>query len=235
MVEFLTILLNSGKLEGGTFLSDYIDNTVIEKYCEQYKYFEETFSSIMANICLKEKEKKYKSIMVTSCEEGVGKSFVAVNMAIFLASSSANVLYVEADLRKAYSLKGEQSSSEVGFSDFIMNKKDFTQILSKTKIKNLTVIASGKKVGESGQFFCQSKFDYFKNFADENFDYAIYDTPALMSSSEGYLLGSKVDATVLVAQIKKTPRTAIEGALQKLKEFEANVVGVVLNKVRNSK
>lgn len=99
----------------------------------------EVFRKLRTNLQFSGLGTSLKSILVTSCGPGDGKSFITTNLGIALAQMSLKTILVDADLRKPrlHSLFGEER--QFGLSNIIMAN----QVTMALNQKKLTATATG--------------------------------------------------------------------------------------------
>jgi Mrp family chromosome partitioning ATPase len=66
----------------------------------------------------------------------------------------------------------------------------------------------------------------------QTFDYVIIDSPPVNAVTDPTILAAEVDATVLVAEEGRTTYAALAHAKGALDRVSANILGVVINKIR---
>jgi Mrp family chromosome partitioning ATPase len=59
----------------------------------------------------------------------------------------------------------------------------------------------------------------------------IFDSPPVIGLSDAPLLGSVVECYIIVASARKTPKSAIRGAIKRMAQANAKPMGAVLNRV----
>ena len=63
------------------------------------------------------------------------------------------------------------------------------------------------------------------------FDFIIIDTPPVLAVTDAVVLGTRVDSVVLVARSGNTRQSQMKQAVLMLREVNANISGVVLNRI----
>jgi Mrp family chromosome partitioning ATPase len=71
--------------------------------------------------------------------------------------------------------------------------------------------------------------------AAARYNYVIIDSPPLLAAADALVLSSVVDGVILIVCAGKTRRKELQSAVKQLHEVEANVIGVVLNRMKNNK
>ena len=66
----------------------------------------------------------------------------------------------------------------------------------------------------------------------EKFDYVIVDSAPLLASADSMILATMVDGVVLVARAGQTSRDMVAAGFRQVRRVRANVIGLVLNQVR---
>jgi capsular exopolysaccharide synthesis family protein len=68
----------------------------------------------------------------------------------------------------------------------------------------------------------------------ENYDYVFIDSPPVVTVTDAVVLAPVVDGVILVIQAGKTEIGAVSRAKEILESVKANILGVVLNRVKES-
>ena len=68
--------------------------------------------------------------------------------------------------------------------------------------------------------------------AEKEYDLIIVDAPPLLGFAEPLQMAAVVDGVVVITMAGQTNRKAVESVLNSLKRIKTNVIGVVLNEVR---
>jgi Mrp family chromosome partitioning ATPase len=64
-----------------------------------------------------------------------------------------------------------------------------------------------------------------------NFDYILFDSPPVLSVSDPLALAKHMDGAILVVQSRGTPLAAAQAGLERFSKIDANIYGVILNRV----
>jgi len=178
--------------------------------------------------------KPFKLIMVTSALPGEGKSTIAANLALSLATSGKRVLLVDANLRdpalhEYFQLDNFDGLAGV-FSKMLAQSKVELQGEG-TQIPSLHVLTAGVLTGNPADFL-QSPLAHslFEDFKKADFDYVIFDTPPWLPVADAQILASHVQTIILVVDVSKTPRKLLLRAKKMLSRTRTPVLGVALNK-----
>jgi capsular exopolysaccharide synthesis family protein len=172
-----------------------------------------------------------KLIFVTSPGPGEGKTTIAAHLAESIAHGGKHVVLVDADLRHSSIHEVYSLPNNLGLSDMFM--KDLVPQVVAHEIRNkkhLRIITSGSKVENPGELFKSIKLLKIAAQLKEQADVVIFDGPPLLVS-ESFVLASKLESSLLVMQPRKT-REALALVLKKqLDRTQANILGVVLNRI----
>ena len=171
-----------------------------ELYNPKNKVVEEAYAFLKANFTFSNVEKKYKNIAVLSVNPKEGKTTVAINFAINVARSGIKVLLVDTDLRKPVRGKRLGEDSEKGLADYLIEGLCLKDVIVDTNIENLNYLPSGVKVVKPVELLSSNEFKQFISEANEKYDLLIFDTPALSSVTDGYIIASNANASFLVVR-----------------------------------
>src|SRR6056297_3133658 len=155
-----------------------------------------------------------KVVYVSSALEGEGKSLVAYNLSVALASLNKKVLLVGADLRnpKLHDFFGMGLATK-GLSDFLRNPEKHTNEFiypGLDSVPSHKVCLSGSIPPNAPLLLSSEGFENFIIQVRDAFDYIIVDTAPLMLVTDTSLISEYADITLLVARAGLTDRTILE-------------------------
>ena len=195
----------------------------------------ESLRTIRTNVLFSADGDKQKIVMVTSALPSEGKTTVASNLAVVMASLGEKVLLVDADLRRPSVHKVFGVSKSPGLSSHLIHQNEYEQILVNTEVKNLTVIPSGIIPPNPSELLSHPQLQELLNKGSKTFDRIIIDTPPVASVSDPMIISKSTGGVIIVIRTGETARDIVMRAVQQLKNVRANVMGAVLNAVDFSK
>ena len=217
--------------------SKVIDSEVVTHQLDLATHFDprstfaEAFKSLRTSFLLASPDQPSRTVAVTSCQPGDGKSTVALNLAIVLAQMGRRVLLVDGDLRRPRIHKTLSLDNHVGLSSVLSGNARFEDVRQSIDIPGLTLVTSGPIPPNPSELLGAKALDQFieETTAQERFDHIIFDCAPVLTVTDAVLLSTKVDATILLARAGVTARDALRQSMGRLRELHANVMGVVLN------
>ena len=119
------------------------------------EYMPEVFKTLRSRILFPRKDTPPpRSVMITSVIPGEGKSFITANLGISLAQGMDQYsLLVDCDLRRPTlaGLFGQDASP--GLSDYLSGKNELPELIQKSPIEKLSILASGRPLPPIQQSF----------------------------------------------------------------------------------
>lgn len=195
----------------------------------------EQFNTIRTNIQFSNIDKQQKSLMITSSMASEGKSTVAANVAVTFAKQGMQTLLVDADFRRPTLNASFAITDPRGLTNYLSDSSfDVNSILYKTTVNNFYVLPSGPIPPNPSELIGSHRMTSLMNAISERFDMVIYDAPPVLSVTDGQLLATKVDGTILVIRQGKTQKEAIKQAVEMIKHVDGNIIGTIMNDVDNS-
>jgi len=190
----------------------------------------EQFKILRTNLLFPTSGKKPRSIMVTSVTEGEGKSFVAANLAVSVATHvNWNVLLVDCDLRKP-SVHRQFGFPEVpGLSHYLSNGTKLPSLLQKTAVEHLTILPAGRPPDNPSELLSSERMAAFIDelVARYNDRLIILDSPPAKLTAESAALARHVDGILLVIKHGSTPRDSAVELVNKLGKDK--ILGAIVN------
>jgi capsular exopolysaccharide synthesis family protein len=162
---------------------------------------------------------------------GEGKSTTLNNLAFTCAKGGYNVLVVDADLRRATQHEFFEVDSSFGLTDYLLGQAEIDEIIKTTKIDNLSFIPSGHLPGEAVGILNSQRMTDLIAKVKSQYDLVFFDSPPILGVSDGSVLASEVDITIMVVQHRRFPRAMLQRVKQAVLNVGGRLIGVVLNNV----
>ena len=141
-----------------------------------------------------------QTILVTSSQPSEGKTTTAINTAITLAQSDADVVIVDCDLRRPRIHNYFGLENTQGLTNYLSGERD-TENLMKTyaELPRLKVITSGPIPPNPAELLSSNEMKNLLQFLRGRFKHVIVDSPPAISFTDAAILSTLVDGVVLVA------------------------------------
>lgn len=195
---------------------------------------EEAYRVLRTNIQFCGVDKQLKTLAITSCSPGEGKTTTAINLSISMAKSGKKTLLMDADLRKPMINKRFGGINSSGVSNWIAGNATLDEIIKSSNIENLYLIDSGPKPPNPAELLASPRFGELLKELSEKFDMVIIDTPPLGNVIDSALVSACADGTLLLVKAKTVDyRTALK-VKEQLEKANARIIGVVLNNIKKS-
>lgn len=191
----------------------------------------EAFKVLRANIKFFGQKGKVKTLTITSTKMGEGKTTVSTNLAAAMAETGMKVLYIDADLRKASTLKHLKGETKCGLSNLLSEGTPLDEVILPTQTENLFCIASGPKPPNPTELVGSSEFSGLLKMVSEGFDIIIIDTPPLGTMIDAAVIAERTDGTIIIAGAKETDLRSMKRVREQLGKANVRILGAVLNKV----
>lgn len=209
----------------------------------------ESYRSLRTNLNFACREDNINTVVFTSATPREGKTTSIVNLSITIAQTGQRVLLVEADLRKPViasmfgidqtpgltdALMGSHDweASVKTIADIMMGKLNIDEVLETPGMDNLHIIPSGTIPPNPAELINSKGIDDFIAWAKSNYDFVMIDAPPILAATDAALLGSKVDAAIIVYRVGKIARVTLKRAKSQLENVKARILGVVLNGIK---
>lgn len=174
-------------------------------------------------------------VMVTSAGPSEGKTFVATNLALSIASEhDVHVLLIDADVAKPSVPRIFDFKAEIGLLDVVEDPSlDLSDVMIRTSIEDLSIMPAGRYSTLSNELLASARMVAFVNDIARRYNdrIVIFDSPPLLARTEPSVLAQHVGQIVFVVQAEKTSRAAINEALGLLDKNKLG--GVVLNRTHS--
>ena len=171
-------------------------------------------------------------IQITSPNPGTGKTALTANIAISMAQSGKKVLLIDADLRKPGLHRLFATSGQVGLASVIAKEAEIQDAIQDTVIANLWLLPSGRIPPDPAELLTSPRFSELLAVVREKYDYVLIDSPAVLAVTDPAIVAPRVDAVLLALHMSRDSRQHADRAQALLSAMGVNLIGVVVNGVR---
>lgn len=190
----------------------------------------DAFDRTVVSLHLLSKKNNYKLMVLCGTEPGVGTTTMAINLAIATAVSGWKTILIDGDMRKSAENKRLSDKVEIGLSDYLALNAELDKAVCHTNYESLDYIACGGKVENTVSCLCSNNVDKLISEIYSKYDFIFWDMPAVSASVDSQILAAKADGVIIVSAQNSSKEVLLE-ANEILKKVEANVIGVIGNKV----
>ena len=163
----------------------------------------ESFRSVRSNIeffTSGDKEKKNRTIVITSSISGEGKTFCSINLATVYALSGNKTLLIGADLRKPKIYQDFSLLNDAGLSNYLAMQVSVEKVIQKTHVANLDIISGGIIPPNPSELLMSHRMKELMKILQQEYKYIIIDTPPVGLVADAFALMGFADHSVFVVR-----------------------------------
>ncbi len=208
----------------------YEDNEYREKLTEEFRL-------IRSNLVHGKNIAKYKAtIMITSVDQGCGKTFVALNLAQSFASLGKRVLVIDVNFRTHKGLSEILLSPTYGVSQLLLQSvlsvREFN-IASRQINDRLAVLPIGKNKLSALDLLGNERWENIIETYHEEYDIIVLDTVSADVYADARLIGRCSDYNIIVVKIGCTEQDKIKEVMAEWTEEEYKKSRIIVNYSEN--
>ncbi|MHB8405650.1 MAG: polysaccharide biosynthesis tyrosine autokinase [Gammaproteobacteria bacterium] len=171
-------------------------------------------------------------VCISGPVSGVGKSFIAANLARLVADAGKRVLVVDADLRRGHLYRYFRVPSEPGLSQLLSGACDYTRALQTPNGENLQVVTAGTYPPNPAELLLLPAFAAFLERAAREFELVILDAPPLLPVTDGIIVARQAGVNLLVTRSGQHTQRELEATLARYRQNGIKPDGFVFNFLR---
>jgi succinoglycan biosynthesis transport protein ExoP len=196
----------------------------------------EEFRRVLARLLYPEDcSVEVKTLVVASPARGDGKTSLACNLALVMAEASRRVLLIDLSARRPSIEKCFHLEPAEGLAELLHGNCTPEQVVQLTGFENLCVVGPGFDSEDLAGRLASREMLRFMEWAEEEFDHVIIDTPPALLMSDVKLLAPLVDSVLIVVGVGKSTTGMLRRCLREMELVGANMLGVVLNGLRSTR
>ena len=173
-------------------------------------------------------------LMITGASPGVGKSFVAANLAAVCAQAGQRVLLIDADMRRGHLHHAFHSKGVKGLSELLARRIDAEEAVRHSDLEGLDYVARGSVPPNPSELLMQQSFHDFLEAMSQCYDLVIIDTPPILAVTDATVVGKLAGTSLMVVRFDSHPPGEIKAAKRRLESAGVNIKGAILNGVKKT-
>lgn len=209
----------------------------------------EAFRIIRTNLDFMGVDTDVRSLLVTSCVQGEGKSVSVANLAVTMGLAGKKVVVVDGDLRRPrlHSYFGVENA--VGVSTVVAGKTPLAKALEPVELaphegaasddftewahsadarSRLYVLPSGPLPPNPGEIVNSQRFGQMIAALEKEADLVLVDSPALLAVGDTAALAAKVDGLVFLVDMHVVRRPQLLQAVEQLAKLPVKQMGLIV-------
>ncbi|MHC4184162.1 MAG: CpsD/CapB family tyrosine-protein kinase [Planctomycetota bacterium] len=190
------------------------------------------FRILRTHVLRKCREKKLRSILITSAMPQEGKTTIASNFAVGISQCiNEKAILVDFDLRKANVAPIFGVNGRAGILEYFSKGVDLSEIVSPTDVDGLLLVTAGSSKIHPSDILAADKVEQLFNELKTRYNdhYIVIDSTPLEVTPEVSIIADKSDAILLVVAAGHSKREQIASAISKIDKNK--IIGVALNGV----
>ncbi len=189
----------------------------------------EAFRQLRTNFRFIDVDNPIRSVVITSANEGEGKSTVAANLARVLANAGQDTILVDADLRRPVVAGVYGVDSQIGLAQVLVGDVTAEEALQETSIAHLKVMSAGRVPHNPSELLGSLRMQQLIQELSRD-HLVVLDAPPLLPVTDAALLAAISDGAMVVFAIGKTYKEQARLAKRRLGQTGGRMLGVILNR-----
>ncbi len=181
------------------------------------------------------RDRKARSLLVTSVTENEGKSTVSANLALALAQEGASVLLVDADFRKPslYKVLNMAEVEFTGLSEYLLEEgeevSDYGRLVHKAPGSGVSCILNKNAMPQTMEMLSSGRMRAIIRRACEDYDYVIVDSSPMQLVADAEELADMTDVAMIVVRQHFMEARQINDKIDSLNGAGHRLLGCVFN------
>ncbi|MEL7108093.1 MAG: polysaccharide biosynthesis tyrosine autokinase [Pseudomonadota bacterium] len=196
----------------------------LSAYAESVRY-------LRAAIAFSDIDQKTRTVAITSALPDEGKTSLSLSLGRMSAMSGTKTLLIDGDFRRGQATEALGLVPDKGFVEYLLGQAELSEVIIRDPKTDLDMLVLSRTGHTPHDVFGTKKFDELLEQFKSEYDLVLIDTGPLLLMAEARVIAGKVDKTLLVLRWRQTTRSAARQAIKLLHNFNAQLLGVTLNRV----
>ena len=188
----------------------------------------ESYRRLQTNVEYSNPDRPISVLLVTSANQGEGKTTVSANLAVALAESGQRVALVDGDFRRPRVHTAFGEAQEPGLTDALFGGLELDEVIRPTIVPDLCIVPCGRRPPNPGEVMRSARLRQLLRTLADQFDRVIVDSAPYGIISDAGALINLVDGVLVVAKFGDSRFGEVEQTINSLAQINGRTVGTVL-------
>ena len=187
--------------------------------------------SLRTNVLFSAADRQIKTIVVSSANQGEGKTTSVIYLGTTMAQSGQRVLLIDTDMRRPRLHASLGVPRQIGLSNLLVGDQDYDSVIKTTDIPNLYVLPCGPMPPNPVELLMSQRFEVVLGELAKRFDRIILDSPPLQVMTDAVVLSKHTDGAILIVKAGQTLREEIKRSAKQIRNVGGTIFGVIVNAI----
>ncbi len=204
--------------------------TAAEDLADPKSIQSDAYNSVRTSLSLLTPNGAPRIIMVTSTQQGEGKSTACHALALSFARLDKSVLIIDVDLRRPNIHRLFKVPNRNGLSNVLVGQIGLSEAIQKTDSSNLDIVVAGNIPPNPTELISSPQLTRLLREQAERYDMVLIDSAPVLGLADAVVLSHQADATVFVVESGRNSPRISQTALARLRLGGGKLAGAVLVK-----
>lgn len=193
--------------------------------------FTESLRSIRSAIGMLPGGDQARIIAISSALPGEGKTSLTSSLARLHAMSGDRTLLIDCDLRRRSLSRTIDTMPAAGIVEVLEGRAQLADAITSDPKTGLDILPALPESSQPKDVFGGGAFSRLLEDVRQRYDVVLIDTAPILAVADTRTIASRVDAVLLLVSYNSTSRFAVRGALKRMEQANAVLMGAVLSLV----
>ena len=190
----------------------------------------EVFAPIARSLLLASTGGLPRSILVTSAQEGEGKSLTLNALARALAALDKTVLVLDGDMRRPVQHALFRVAPGKGISEVLTGQANAVDAVIATGVPGVALLPCGAVPPNPTELLATPALDDLLASVRDHYDTILIDAPPILGLGDTPLLATRTQATLMVVEWGRNHHGGLRTAVDRLRRAGGVIIGAILTK-----
>ncbi|OHC98193.1 MAG: hypothetical protein A2095_11855 [Sphingomonadales bacterium GWF1_63_6] len=190
----------------------------------------EIFAPIASSLLLASAGGLPRSILVTSAQEGEGKSLTLHALALALGLMGKRVLVIDGDMRRPVQHSLFRLTPARGISEVLTGQASAEETIIDSGVPGVFLLPCGAVPPNPAELLATPALDALLASVRDAYDTVLIDAPPILGLGDTPLLAARVQASLLVVEWGRNHHGGLRAAVERLRQAGGTLIGAILTK-----
>ncbi|MEC3911063.1 polysaccharide biosynthesis tyrosine autokinase [Sphingobium sp. CR2-8] len=188
------------------------------------------FTPIASSLLLASADGLPRSILVTSAQEGEGKSLTLHALALALAGLGKSVLVIDGDMRRPVQHRLFRLSPVRGISEVLTGQATAQDVIMESGVAGVALLPCGTLPPNPTELLSTPALAGLLAAVRNSYDTVLIDAPPILGAGDAPLLAAQAQASLLVVEWGRNHHGGLRTAVERLRRSGGAIIGAILTK-----